>query len=82
MDISKMSLWGLKQRYAKSNGKDQEAGNELQRRGLNSKQLREILWEHGQQGWHQMGNPSLVSSGLSEGVIGIQAVSFRIFKTM
>ena len=52
-DISKTSLWGLKQRYATSNGKDQEAGNELQRRGLNSKQLREILWEHGQQGWQK-----------------------------
>ena len=53
MDISKMSLWGLKQRYAKSNGKDQEAGNELQRRGLNSKHLGKILWEHGQQGWQK-----------------------------
>ena len=53
MAITKTSLGALKTRYAKSNGTDQEAGNELQRRGLNSKQLREILWEHGQQGWQK-----------------------------
>ena len=53
MDITKTSLRGLKARYAKSNGKDQEAGTELQRRGLNTKQLGEILWEYGQQGWQK-----------------------------
>lgn len=53
MDLSKMSLRSLKARYGKSNGKDREAGDELQRRGLNSRQLGEVLWEHGQQGWRK-----------------------------
>lgn len=52
-DISKMSLRSLKARYGKSNGRDREAEEELQRRGLNSKQLGEVLWEQGQQEWRK-----------------------------
>lgn len=53
MDISKLSLRALKDRFGRSNGQDREAGDELQRRGLNSRQLGEVLWEHGQQGWRK-----------------------------
>jgi hypothetical protein len=53
MDISKTSKWALKQRYGKSNGKDREAEEELQRRGLNSKQLAEIIWGHAQASWQK-----------------------------
>ena len=51
MDLSKMSLRSLKARYGKSNGKDREAGDELQARGLNSKQLGEVLAEYSQEVW-------------------------------
>lgn len=53
MDISKMSLRSLKARYGKSNGKDREAGDELQARGLNSKQLGEVLAEYSQERWQK-----------------------------
>jgi hypothetical protein len=53
MDVSKMSVRALKHRYGKSNGKNREVEEELQRRGLNSRQLGEILWEYGQQGWQK-----------------------------
>jgi hypothetical protein len=53
MDITRMGLRRLKHRYGASNGHDQEAANELQRRGLNSKQLAEVIWEHGQEAWRQ-----------------------------
>ena len=57
-DITKTSLRALKQRYGKSNGKNREAEEELLRRGLNSKQLGEILWEHGQEQWRKQAKKS------------------------
>jgi hypothetical protein len=51
MDISKTSLRSLKFRYGKSDGKDREAEGELQRRGLNSKQLGEVIWAYSQKQW-------------------------------
>lgn len=51
MDITKMGLRRLRLRYGESNGKDREAEQELQRRGLNSKQLREVVWEYGGIKW-------------------------------
>jgi len=53
MSKKKPSLWSVKQRYGKSNGKDREAEEELQRRGLNSKQLAQIIWDYAQEGWRR-----------------------------
>lgn len=52
-DVTKTSTRALEQRYGEANGRDQEAANELQRRGFTSKQLGEVLWDHGQQKWRQ-----------------------------
>jgi len=51
MDMSEMSLRTVKYRYGKSNGTDREAEDELQRRGLNSKQLGDVLAEYGLKAW-------------------------------
>jgi hypothetical protein len=51
MDITTIGVRRLKCRYGASNGTDREAEAELQRRGLNSKQLREVIWEHDQRKW-------------------------------
>lgn len=53
MDITKMGLQRLKCRYGASNGLDREPANELQRCGLNSRQLAELLWDYGQDKWRQ-----------------------------
>jgi hypothetical protein len=53
MDITRMGSRRLKLRYGASNGQDREAEAELQRRGLNSKQLREVIWEHDQRKWRK-----------------------------
>ncbi len=50
-DITKTSTDWLKYRYGQSNGKDREAGDELQARGLNSKQLGDLLAEYGLKTW-------------------------------
>lgn len=50
-DVTKTSTKALKYRYGKSNGKDREAEDELRRRGLNSTQLREVVWDYGGQMW-------------------------------
>lgn len=51
MDITRMGLRGLKYRYGQSNGKDREAEDELRRRGLNSIQLRQVVWDYGGEMW-------------------------------
>jgi hypothetical protein len=50
-DVTKTSTKALKYRYGQSNGKDRQAEDELRRRGLNSIQLRQVVWDYGGEMW-------------------------------
>jgi hypothetical protein len=56
MDVSRISTKRLRFRYGESNGKDREAEAELQKRGLNSKDLQQVIWDYGAIKWRAAKN--------------------------
>lgn len=49
--LERVSKATLKWMYGESQGKDKEVESELRRRGLSSKQLAEVEWNHSQRKW-------------------------------
>ncbi len=54
MDITRMGLRRLKFIYGESNGRNRDAEAELQRRGFNSKHLRQVIWDYGGIKWAEI----------------------------
>ena len=49
--LDRLSKATLKWMYGKSQGKDIQFEDELRRRGMNSKQLAEVVWDFNQKQW-------------------------------
>jgi hypothetical protein len=51
--MASVPTWQLKQAHGAAKGRNVAVADELRRRGFNTKQLRDLEWEHGQGLWRQ-----------------------------